>query len=524
MGRHSCLPSLIAHVRAPCGRSCVRSSRARAAASASDRERVDAALFALGAPALASVLLDPFMGAIDTAYVGRLPSDDALSALAVSATCFSFCFKMFNFFAVVVGAATARANGNASANEDGEWRDDDFRAKAREIVSASVVVAFALGCATCIGLEWFSDEALYACGATRGVGVEAFQGVENAGATTMNSVLWDDAEKYLRIRALALPAATVSLVGVGAFRGLLDAKTPLVVACVVEAVHFALDPILIFGFGPIVGMDVAGAAIATTTAEWIGAALFVKYMMDERILDARAMFTAPKELDELAALARGSSAQLTRTVFLQVVLVSATATASTLGVAGAHQLCLQLWWVTLFGLDSIAVSAQALVAASLGKNDVVGARNAADRALQWGVSAGVIVGAVVFALAPSIPYLFTNDASIAAEAVTPIRIIALLQPLNSAVFVGDGVLQGASDFDYLAKAMAFAAGVGALGIAVYSSADDASLASVWAGVAALMTARAATLGWRYYRDDASPLRIERALEAVAYSIDDVDER
>ena len=45
--------------------------------------------------------------------------------------------------------------------------------------------------------------------------------------------------------------------------------------------------------------------------------------------------------------------------------------------------------------------------------------------------------------------------------------VAALQPLNAAVFVGDGVLQGAADFDYLALAMAAAAApaLGSLAVA-----------------------------------------------------------
>ena len=56
------------------------------------------------------------------------------------------------------------------------------------------------------------------------------------------------------------------------------------------------------------------------------------------------------------------------------------------------------------------------------------------------------------------PAIFTNDSATAAAAEGPLRLVAALQPLNAAVFVGDGVLQGAADFDYLALAMAAAVG------------------------------------------------------------------
>ena len=179
-------------------------------------------------------------------------------------------------------------------------------------------------------------------------------------------------EDYLRIRAASLPACLIVMVGVGAFRGLLDTRTPLYVAVVTEIFHLGLDPFLIYGIGPFPAFDVAGAAAAAAVAEWVGAIWFWKLMMDEEILDFQSVFRLPDESnDDLGTLVSGSTSQLARTVLLQTVLVRATSTAAMLGAAGAHQVCLQAWWVTLFGLDSVAVSAQALVAASLGKLSLI---------------------------------------------------------------------------------------------------------------------------------------------------------
>ena len=60
----------------------------------------------------------------------------------------------------------------------------------------------------------------------------------------------------------------------------------------------------------------------------------------------------------------------------------------------------------------------------------------------------------IYAAGPALPGLFTDDAALVESTRDPLRLIAALQPLNAAVFVGDGVLQGAADFDYLAMAMA----------------------------------------------------------------------
>ena len=481
---------------------------------------LDASIFALALPGVAELLLDPVMGAVDTAFVGRLRVDgaaDALGGLAVSTTCFTFCYKLFNFLAVVTGplvAAKISANGGR-ASEEG-------RRAAKRTVGSAMLLALTCGFVTMGVMEVFTDDLLRFCGAHHEpLMMSSGDVMAYADAPTKKGIL-EYGEDYLRIRAASIPASLIVFVGVGAFRGLLDTRTALNVAILTEIFHLGLDPFLIFGLGPFEGFDVAGAATATTVSEWIGALWFVKLMMDEGILDFQSVFRLPdKESEDIAALASGSTSQLLRTILLQAVLVRATSTAADLGAAGAHQVCLQAWWITLFGLDSIAISAQALVANSLGKRDVLGARVAADRALNWGLGAGVLVGVVVFASAERLPYLFTNDPVIAAEAVTPIRILALLQPLNSAVFIGDGVLQGSADFDFLAKAMAISAGAGILALGAAGSVEGSTLTSVWLGMAVLMFGRATTLGWRYYKDEESPLALS-ASECVLYYDDITD--
>ena len=53
----------------------------------------------------------------------------------------------------------------------------------------------------------------------------------------------------------------------------------------------------------------------------------------------------------------------------------------------------------------------------------------------------------IYAAGPALPGLFTDDAALVESTRGPLRLVAALQPLNAAVFVGDGVLQGAADFD-----------------------------------------------------------------------------
>ena len=106
------------------------SSVSEAEESSSNEEKsLDARIWALALPAVASLLLDPVLGAVDTAFVGRLEGEGAAAALgglAVSTTVFNFSFKLFNFLAVVTGplvasqiAAAAAKRASTSEASDG---------------------------------------------------------------------------------------------------------------------------------------------------------------------------------------------------------------------------------------------------------------------------------------------------------------------------------------------------------------------------------------------------------------------
>jgi Na+-driven multidrug efflux pump len=241
------------------------------------------------------LLLDPVLGAVDTAFVGRIEGEGAAAALgglAVSTTVFNFSFKLFNFLAVVTGplvasqiAAAQRHAGEEGSgskrSERGSAPDErSARAAAAETVQGAMTLAVVLGVAATVALELFADQILAGAGGT-GFAPAAVTALDSDG--TVRAVgertndamegldVFREAESYLRVRALSAPAALIGTVAVGAFRGLLNTRTPLLVSGIANAANLALDPVLIFGLGPIPAFGVAGAAAATTAAEWIAA-------------------------------------------------------------------------------------------------------------------------------------------------------------------------------------------------------------------------------------------------------------
>ena len=100
-------PRSRSHARATTRRATTRTKASsdetdgRETKSDDDGERsLDGAIFALALPAVASLLLDPVLGVVDTAFVGRIQGEgaaEALGGLAVSTAVFNFSFKVIFF-------------------------------------------------------------------------------------------------------------------------------------------------------------------------------------------------------------------------------------------------------------------------------------------------------------------------------------------------------------------------------------------------------------------------------------------
>lgn len=84
----------------------------------------------------------------------------------------------------------------------------------------------------------------------------------------------EQARIYLLIVSIGMPFFTVNPVFTAIFNGAGDSSTPFKINVVGLITNIILDPILIFGLGPIPRMEVAGAALATIVAQFIASVLF----------------------------------------------------------------------------------------------------------------------------------------------------------------------------------------------------------------------------------------------------------
>jgi putative MATE family efflux protein len=427
------------------------------------KQRLDREIRALALPALGALAADPLVSMVDTAFVGRL-GVLPLAALGINASVFSLAFVIFNFLAYATTPAIARAVGRGAPDEAGQ------------VAVHALTLALLAGTGALVLLQLLADPILALMGAS--------------------GDLREPAGTYLRIRALAGPAVLFMIAGHGIFRGWQDTRTPLWLTLAMNLINLVLDPLLIFGLG----WGLAGAALATTVAQWAGALLFAWAIFGPRRTQLHVRAHVPSWRD-LLPLVRVGGALGVRTLSLVGTMTLATAVAARLGAieVAAHQIAVQLWLLLALVVDALAVAGQAMVARyrDAGPSQGVTARAAADRLLQWGLATGVALAVLFFVASPWLPYLFTDAPAVVQMTMVVLPFVIAMQPLNALVFVWDGIFIGAEAFGSLARQMllaAFLASTVLLAVGLMGG----GLMGVWWGIVTLMLVRAATLAWAYW--------------------------
>ncbi len=429
-------------------------------------------MFRLAVPAFAALVSEPLFLLADTAVVGFLGTTP-LAALSIAGTVLQTVVGLCVFLAYATTATVARRLGAGDAR--GALSDG----------TSGLWLAITLGAMLAATTAAAAGPVVAAFGVTDPVGAQATD--------------------YLQVSAVGIPAMLLVLAATGVLRGLQDVRTPLVVVVAANLTNIVLDVVLVYG----AGLGLVGSALGTVIAQ-TGAAIALVAVV---VRAARQQGAALMPGGRAVLAAAGSGLPLfIRTLTLRAVLVTATLVAATLPAASlaAQQIAVTVVSALAFGLDAVAIAAQAIIGRHLGAGDVDATRRATRRMVGWGVGGGLGAGAALLLVAPWLPWLFTSDADVRRATVTALAAIALVQPVSGLVFVLDGVLIGAGDGRYLAVA-------GLLTALIYVPAalvvvrTGGGLGALWAAYAAWMVARAVTLGLRargpgWMRTGAAPAR------------------
>jgi putative MATE family efflux protein len=405
----------------------------------------DREILRLAVPAFLALVAEPLFLLADAAVVGHLGAAE-LAGLGLAAVVLQTAVGLCVFLAYGTTASVARQLGAG-----------DLRGALTQGVDG-IWLAIGIGAPlTVVGVL------------ATGPLVAAF----GAGATVTGH-----AETYLRLAFLGTVPLLVMLAATGVLRGLQDTRTPLVVAVVGNLLNVVLNVVLVYP----VGLGIAGSAIGSVLAQTASAAAFVVV-----VVRAARRHQAPlrPDLPGIRRSAHAGSPLVLRTLTLRAALLVTTYAVTVGAVAedqevelATHQLALTLWTFLAFALDAIAIAAQALTGRLLGAGDVAGTRETTARMVRWGAWSGVVTGLLLAAASPLLGPLFTGNEEVHDLLVPVLLVAALGQPVAGVVFVLDGVLIGAGDGRYLARA-GLVTLVAYAPVALLLAAWSAGLVAIW---------------------------------------------
>jgi putative MATE family efflux protein len=371
---------------------------------------VAATLLSLGAPVLAVLALQTFVGIAETYFVSSLGTDAVAGVVLVFPLLMLMTMMSNGGIGGGVASAVARALGAGRQRE------------AEALATHALAIAVALGAVFSVGV-WTGGRALF-----------AVMGGRNAAL--------GNAVAYATIAfSAAVPAWIASLLG-AALRGAGNVRTPALVTAGAAFTALGLSPSLIFGLGPFPALGVTGAALAVAGLNVASAAALLLYMLSPRAaLRLRRTRLEARLLKNILSVGLVSAAG---TVMSNLCVVLATGYAGRFGAAAlaGYGLASRLDYVLIPLLFALGTASVTLVGTAIGAGDVARARRVAGTAASMSVLAVGAIGAAAALFPGAWIGLFSADhAVIAAGTAYLVRVgpaYALFGAGMALYFAGQG--------------------------------------------------------------------------------------
>jgi multidrug resistance protein, MATE family len=254
----------------------------------------------------------------------------------------------------------------------------------------------------------------------------------------------DPASIFLLIRIIGLAPWLMFFV-VRAYLQAHHVTRPMVVSMIAANVfNLIADIILVFGFGPIPPLGVAGAAISTSTCQFVQLGI-VAYAVARIPVDGE-ISRRWNATDIRHALRVGlpTALQVTAEVGIFALVALMAGRMGTVDLA-AHQLVITLASFTFTIALGVATAGSVRVGLAVGARDPVATRRAGYAAF-IGAALVMSVGALLFISIPSLlARMLTNQQNVIAAAIPLFFVAGLFQLSDGLQAAGIGALRGAAD-------------------------------------------------------------------------------
>jgi putative MATE family efflux protein len=351
------------------------------------------AVLLLAVPMMLELVLESTFAVVDIFFVAKLGP----SAVATVGLTETYLFLLYSIAMGLSMAVTATV-----ARRVGEQRGEEAALSAVQAIAVAVLVSlpFAL-----VGIVWAQD-------LLRLMGADAWS-IEHGYRYTQ----W-----MLGGNAVILLLFVINAV----FRGAGDAAVAMRVLWVANALNIGLDPILIFGLGPVPALGIEGAAIATNIGRGAGVLMQLWILMrgSEHLRIARSSLRwHGATMLQIVRTSLGGIGQMIIAMTAWIFLMRILASLSTEAVAGAT-IAMRVMMFTLMPAWGMSHAAATLVGQNLGAGEPARAEAAVWRIGWMNMALTLAVSVVFFFLHDELIALFTDDKAVIAIGGEWLRILS----------------------------------------------------------------------------------------------------
>ena len=252
-----------------------------------------------------------------------------------------------------------------------------------------------------------------------------------------------DAIIYLQIVGGGMVFSFVNMIFTGLITAAGNSKTPFIATSVGLVANIILDPVLIFGFGPIPALGAGGAAIATVGAQIIVTLMFVRYCLRDSLLKRVRLFSRPDGACIKDIVRIGLPSAVQEMIFAGVAMVIARMVASFGDAAVAVQRVgsqiESISWMTGQGFASALSS---FIAQNYGAGDFHRAKKGYHTAVSIIIGWGLFSTALLVFCAGPLFQIFIPDETILPMGISYLVILGYSQVFMCVEIVASGAFSG----------------------------------------------------------------------------------
>jgi putative MATE family efflux protein len=362
----------------------------------------------LAIPAIIAGIAEPVIALVDTAFVGRLGTAD-LAAVGIGSSFFLLVVWVLAQTRSAVLAVVARYYGAQRLNEIKE------------------LVPIAIWMNVLLGIGFFALTSAFA---------EPIFRLYNADGEVLAKAV-----EYYRIRSIGHPMVLATFAITGAFRGIQNLSWSMWISILGALVNLALNPILIFGWGPVEGMGIAGSAWSSLAAQL---AMFLAAVFILRTRTPFNLFPRTWHHPELKGLWLLSGNLFARTLALNICYYLGNRYATGYGEAhiAAHSIAMQIWLFSAFFIDGYAAAGSVVAGRLNGERDWPQLYRVSWQVVRMSVTIGAALAVIYLACYSLIGVLFTEDPTVLGLLHGVFWLVILTQPINAVAFAFDGIYKG----------------------------------------------------------------------------------